>query len=306
MYYLNIESPVYPYFIVAGTALYRPGDSHAKRSNIGVFDLIFIEYGELYITDANERYHLVQNDVLIIRPDSTHFGHQIVSQKSKFHWIHFAVPGTWYYSTHFDHSINSNSNNDFFNVTKTPIILPMYKKLTPVVAAEYSSIFAKLNTATINKYSQTETRLGNIPSPIMCQSMFLKILSYLEIFVPKLGRSELLAQNIMDFILKNYSTDISLDTIARYMNFHPAHIIRAVKAKYNTTPNKLITEVRISEAKKLLYMTDYSISKIAEFTGFNSSSYFCKTFQKMVGMTPNDFRKSKNHDNFDFSSSQII
>ena len=48
MEYVNFSTPPYPHFIIAGSALYRPGDAHGRRSNIGIFDLIFIEYGELY------------------------------------------------------------------------------------------------------------------------------------------------------------------------------------------------------------------------------------------------------------------
>ena len=50
---INLTVPGYPYFVSAGSALYRPGDLHRSRSSIGVFDLIYVEYGELYLTDNN-------------------------------------------------------------------------------------------------------------------------------------------------------------------------------------------------------------------------------------------------------------
>ena len=64
MEYVNFSTPPYPHFIIAGSALYRPGDAHGRRSNIGIFDLIFIEYGELYITDGDTAYHLRENELL--------------------------------------------------------------------------------------------------------------------------------------------------------------------------------------------------------------------------------------------------
>ena len=115
--------------------------------------------------------------------------------------------------------------------------------------------------------------------------------NHLQLFQPKNNSSQLLAENIMDYILINYNSDISLNSIAEYFNFHPVHIIRAIKAKYHITPNKLITQVRLDQAKKLLLTTDYTIEKIALFCGFASASYFSKSFHKQFGLSPNDFRK---------------
>ena len=98
MPYINFVTPPFPHFILAGDALYRPGDAHRQRVNIGIFDLIFVEYGELFITDANMPYHLRENDVLIIRPDAMHFGHKSVSVKTKFKWLHFRTVGEYNYS----------------------------------------------------------------------------------------------------------------------------------------------------------------------------------------------------------------
>ena len=291
MEYLNLCAPPYPYFIVAGTALYRPGDAHAQRSNIGVFDMIFIEYGELYITDENDRYHLVQNDVLILRKDSTHYGHKIVSEKTKFLWLHFNTSGKHYYSKEFHLEKTTYRNSNYYNSDETTITLPLYKKLTPAIAAEFSSAFTKLISASIDKYQQKETRLSEVPSPLECQMLFFGLLNHLQLFQPKNNSSQLLAENIMDYILINYNSDLSLNSIAEYFNFHPVHIIRAIKAKYHITPNKLITQVRLDQAKKLLLTTDYTIEKIALFCGFASASYFSKSFHKQFGLSPNDFRK---------------
>ena len=65
--------PPYPptSIICMGLALLTaPGDAHGRRSNIGIFDLIFIEYGELYITDGDASYHLRENELIILKPDS--------------------------------------------------------------------------------------------------------------------------------------------------------------------------------------------------------------------------------------------
>ena len=42
MEYITLSTPPFPYFIHAGSALYRPGDRHRRRSNLKVFDIIYV------------------------------------------------------------------------------------------------------------------------------------------------------------------------------------------------------------------------------------------------------------------------
>ena len=44
MEYANFPSPPYPHFIIAGDALYRPGDIHRKRACIGIFMWNMVNY----------------------------------------------------------------------------------------------------------------------------------------------------------------------------------------------------------------------------------------------------------------------
>lgn len=297
MEYVHFLTPPFPHFIVAGSALYRPGDSHGKRNNIGVFDLIFIEYGELHITDSSKSYHLKQNDLLIIKPDSTHYGHKIVSEKTKFNWLHFRTDCTYYYSTEFHLEKPRPKYHSYYTDRQSVLTLPLYKKLTPLAAGEVASIFSKLISANIDKYQQTEIRSQTFSSPLECQILFLRLLNYVQVFQPQLNSSELLAANIMEYISQNYHTEITLNSIADYFNFHPVHIIRCLKKEFGLTPNKAITQMRIENAKNLLITSDLNIGKIAELVGFSTSSYFNKVFREYTNMSPKRFRE--NHGSLD-------
>lgn len=292
MEYVNFLTPPYPHFIIAGSALYRPGDAHGKRTNIGVFDLIFIEYGELYITDGTQSYHLKENDLLILKPDSTHFGHRIVTQRTKFDWLHFRNNAPFYYSPEFHLEKEPEKSFSYFTDRQSTLSLPLYKKLSSFASREFISIFLKLASANIDKYQQTEIRGQAIPSPLECQELFLRLLSYVQVFQPQRNSSELLAANIMEYIAQNYHIPITVESIAEYFNFHPVHIIRCLKKEFGVTPNKAITQVRIENAKKMLITSDLSVSKISEFAGFSTPSYFNKVFRTYTNMTPSEFREA--------------
>ena len=57
-----------------------------------------------------------------------------------------------------------------------------------------------------------------------------------------------------------------------------------------------LNNIRIAKAKQLLEDEKHSITKIAAMTGYNSSSAFALVFKKIMGISPQNYRKelSKN------------
>ncbi len=51
------------------------------------------------------------------------------------------------------------------------------------------------------------------------------------------------------------------------------------------------TQVRMEHAKQLLENTDKSIQEIAFSVGYNDEKYFSRTFKKLTGLIPSDYRK---------------
>jgi len=70
------------------------------------------------------------------------------------------------------------------------------------------------------------------------------------------------------------------------------HFIRRFKEVMGKTPVQFVTERRIWQAARLLYYTERSVTKIAEDTGFGSRPYFHRAFSRMIGLSPNAYRKA--------------
>ena len=293
MEYANFPSPPYPHFIIAGDALYRPGDIHRKRACIGIFDLVYVEYGELFITDGDHAYHLKENDVLIIRPDTIHYGHKPCSVKTKFMWCHFRTSGTYYYSEEIQLPSPNHSSIYSYEDRTSLLILPLYKRLSPQEAVEFSVCFSSLMSSNIDKYQQKEQQGQTYLSPLECQETFLRLLNFLQVMPSQFSPSELLAASIIEYISRHYPDPISLKDIADYFNFHPVHIIRCLKREYGITPNKALTGIRIEHAKRMLVTSNLSINKISYYVGFTTISYFNRTFKEHTGMTPREFRRQQ-------------
>ncbi len=103
---------------------------------------------------------------------------------------------------------------------------------------------------------------------------------------------------VLTYIDKNLDTELSLQKISNIAYYSPFHFHRLFKAITNETLNTYITRKRIeSAAMMLIHKKAVKISEISNKYGFNNDSTFSRTFKKIYGQSPTEFRKS-NKDNF--------
>lgn len=94
------------------------------------------------------------------------------------------------------------------------------------------------------------------------------------------------------YIHLNYSNPcLSLDDIAQHVNLSSNYLCSIFKKSTNQTINQYLTDYRIHQAKLLLKSTSMHIYEIAHSTGYLNSSYFTKTFRKITGITPQEYRE---------------
>ena len=257
MIYMHFESPPTPHFISAGEALYRRGDRHKKRSSIGVFDMLFVVSGRLYLMEENQHYIIDENQLLILSPDKIHQGYKLCDSETKFYWLHMGCAGSYYESEHL-HPAKKIVNKSLFRDTMFYITLPKYIQLTEEKGKLLRSFIEPLLMFSINKYS-------NAPDD--------------------------LAAEIMQYMQNHYHTSFTMQDLARKFNFHPVHMIRCMKNSYHVTPIQALTTIRLEKGKELLLTTAMSVQDISEAVGFSSCSYFIKQFKAAYHTTPSQFRQ---------------
>jgi AraC-like DNA-binding protein len=69
------------------------------------------------------------------------------------------------------------------------------------------------------------------------------------------------------------------------------HYIRLFKNHYGLTPLQYLTQLRITEAKRLL-MAGQSVTDVCCELGFESVTSFASLFKKSTGQSPSAFKKS--------------
>ncbi|RED51836.1 response regulator [Cohnella lupini] len=98
-------------------------------------------------------------------------------------------------------------------------------------------------------------------------------------------------QKIRSYIEANYSSNISLKSIAAEFYINPVYLGQLFKKTYGVYFNDFLLQIRVNEAKKLLRQSsDMRIYEVAEKVGFSSADYFVTQFEKIERMTPTEYR----------------
>lgn len=89
--------------------------------------------------------------------------------------------------------------------------------------------------------------------------------------------------------------EFNADTIAEEVGMSKASLYKKVKTITSLTPHGLIKQYRLKKAADLLRNSGMSVSEVIFETGFNSRSYFYKSFNEMFHCHPKGFERPMNN-----------
>ena len=98
-------------------------------------------------------------------------------------------------------------------------------------------------------------------------------------------------KQVVEFIEKNYATQITLQQLSDSVSMSPKYFCRFFSEMTHQTPMDYLNRQRIEQACYQLSTTDDSITDIAYRNGFNDLSYFIRTFKRYKGTTPGKYKK---------------
>ncbi len=98
-----------------------------------------------------------------------------------------------------------------------------------------------------------------------------------------------------------YDKELSISAIAETFNMPNARLSQLFKSKMRVTPLEYLTMLRVEHSKDLLVNSDLSVKEIAEAVGYYDAGSFIRRFRQKVGMTPMQFKRSKEEPGSDVS-----
>lgn len=97
-----------------------------------------------------------------------------------------------------------------------------------------------------------------------------------------------------EYLEANYAENISLRRLAAVCDISPFHLLRTFREVVGLPPFEYQTQLRISQAKKLL-REGWSIADAAAETGFADQSHLTRHFKRVVGLTPGKYSPGRNN-----------
>ena len=94
------------------------------------------------------------------------------------------------------------------------------------------------------------------------------------------------------YINIHFDENINLTNICKYAGVSKNYFCNLFKKETGKNIWDYLTDVRISNAKKLLKSTDLKNYEISLKIGYEDPAYFSKLFKKITGLTPREYRKS--------------
>lgn len=137
---------------------------------------------------------------------------------------------------------------------------------------------------------------GRQPSAEELRGRALSLLGVLrkEIFRSYSDKNRGISQKVADYIRENYAdSGLSVNRISAELNYSANYLGNAFKREYGESINDYLTKTRVEMAKKLMDESDMRVYEIAFAVGFNDQHYFSKTFRRIVGVSPSEYRDTK-------------
>ncbi len=106
----------------------------------------------------------------------------------------------------------------------------------------------------------------------------------------KKARNGLLVE-LKDSILDQPENLYLIEEMAQDTNISPYHLIRKFKKMYGLTPHQFQIQCKVRKAQKLLE-EEKSVCEVTYDAGFCDQSHLDRCFQKIVGLSPKEYREA--------------
>lgn len=103
------------------------------------------------------------------------------------------------------------------------------------------------------------------------------------------GGADSTMKRILDYIDRNYSREIKLESLAALFNYNCSYLGKLFKSRTGMCFNTYLDRVRIEKAKELLGQ-GYKVYQVVDKVGICDIDYFYKKFKKYTGVSPSSFK----------------
>jgi AraC family transcriptional regulator len=97
-------------------------------------------------------------------------------------------------------------------------------------------------------------------------------------------------EDVREYIRANFARRITLESIGKAANAHPVHVAQTFRRFHHCTIGDYLRRLRIEFACRELSSSETPLGEIAAQAGFSDPSHFHRTFKRVLGVSPSQYR----------------
>ena len=112
-----------------------------------------------------------------------------------------------------------------------------------------------------------------------------------DVFLQETEINNKIAEDIIKILKANVYSRLSIDDISKMVSYSKAYVFRQFKMATGKSVMEYYLDLKIKTAKEYIKSERLSVKEISEKLAFDSPNYFTKTFKKITGKTPTEYKK---------------
>ncbi|PYI51563.1 helix-turn-helix domain-containing protein [Paenibacillus flagellatus] len=283
---LELPIPPLPQLITAGHTVWKPGRQHFTRS-FSVYDVLLVKRGAVYITEEHTAYEVKGGHILVLEPNVLHWGHAPCTEDTEIYWIHFTHPSP-------QRRLSSNQVPWSF----------LYRRGTdidyvPVAQHMYLPKFGPLRQTMLWPILDQIVELhrgSTMKNALLVQALLANLFVELQsiVYAESTTRSNELVSRVEAYLHERYMEPYDAQDMKHALHYEADYLSRCLKKHTGMSALQYLNHIRIHKVKMLLETTPLALQEIAAQTGFADSNYMIRQFRKKTGLTPQQYRQSRN------------
>ena len=247
-------------------------------------ELIYVIEGDLKVGINDTIYELKIDDILLISPcDVHHF--PIQNNKCKIVIIQFKL------------TLMNLFSSDYCEKEFIKSILLKSKKSGKDADYDINENLKKEILIIIDEYNTKNKAYQILIKAKLCELLVILLRNIpTEVYSPQekyrlTGKLERL-ERLFEYVEKNYENHIRLEDVAKIANFSEFYFTKFFKESTGMTFMNYLNSFRVTRAEWYLMNKDYSITQIADKSGFESIRTFDRVFKKLKECSASEYRKT--------------
>lgn len=267
---LLIDNELTSLLYITDIGFYPKAEGHYRSRKEGAIQhiLIYCTDGKGWININNATYYLKKEEFFIIESNTPHSYGASEKDPWSIYWIHFTGE-------------------------KTHLFRSIYNKVIRIEEAPEARFDDRLLMfEEIYKNLEMGYSTENLEYVTHCLWHFIASFRFISQFreVNKSKKGDIIQESIK-FMKENTNKHITLEDIAKIVNYSPSHFGQIFLKKTGHSPLNYFNQLKIQKACQMLDFTEMKVKEISFELGFYDQYHFSKTFLKITGETPTQYKK---------------